>query len=163
MSKLIQCIVLVLIAAPVAAQTPSASTEKAPEMVSGGQSQLPEVHVYKTPTCGCCGKWVDHMRAHGFSVKTTNMPNLDQVKAMNGVPRHLSSCHTALVDGYVVEGHVPAEDVLRLIEQRPAVSGITVPRMPVGSPGMEGPNPQRYRVLAFDSDAGVTTFAVHGP
>ena len=122
-----------------------------------------EVHVYKTPTCGCCGKWVDHLRQRGFPVRTTDLPKLDEVKSMNGVPRQLSSCHTAIVGSYVIEGHVPAEDVIRLLSEKPAIAGLAVPRMPIGSPGMEGPNPQRYRVLAFDSDSKVTIFATHGP
>jgi hypothetical protein len=155
MSKFFYCLLLILLAAPASADAPTSSEPTT--------SALPEVHVYKTPTCGCCGKWIEHMRANGFSVKTTDMRKIDHVKAMNGVPRALSSCHTALVGGYVVEGHVPASDVIRLLGEKPAVTGIAVPRMPIGSPGMEGPNPQRYEVLAFDSDAAVTTFAVHGP
>ena len=125
--------------------------------------ELPEVHVYKTPTCGCCGKWVDHLRSAGFDVRTTVLPRLDEVKLSNGVPRELGSCHTAIVGSYVVEGHVPASDIVRLLKEKPAISGLAVPGMPIGSPGMEGPNPERYRVLAFDSEAKVSTFATHGP
>ena len=121
-----------------------------------------EVHVYKTPTCGCCNGWVDHLREAGFSVRTTNLSDLTAVKRSNGVPPELASCHTAIVGGYVVEGHVPAQDVRRLLLKKPAVSGLAVPGMPIGSPGMEGPNPQRYRVLSFGGGK-VDVFAEHGP
>jgi len=150
LSRLALCGLLVTLAGPALAE-PDAVTE------------LPEIHVYKTPTCGCCGKWVDHLRAYGFRVRTTDLPRLEAVKQQNGIPRELSSCHTAIVGSYVIEGHVPAADIARLLEEKPAVSGLAVPRMPLGSPGMESPNPVRYEVLAFDSDAKVTTFATHGP
>ena len=127
------------------------------------QAGEPKAMVYKTPTCGCCSKWIEHLEENGFEVKSKNLSDVNPVKRMNGVPMRLASCHTAIIGGYFVEGHVPAQDVKRLLAERPNVAGIVVPRMPVGSPGMEGPNPQRYRVLTFDSDAGVTTFAVHGP
>lgn len=119
--------------------------------------------VYKTPTCGCCGKWVDHLREAGFAVATVDLPDLTAVKAKNGVPPELASCHTAVVDGYVVEGHVPAADVLRLLDERPAVAGLAVPGMPIGSPGMEGSRPERYTVYAFDSSGQTSRFATHGP
>ncbi|HSH45359.1 MAG TPA: DUF411 domain-containing protein [Longimicrobiales bacterium] len=111
-----------------------------------------EVVVYKSPTCGCCTNWVDHMRESGFTVRTVDLtPSaLAQRKAEAGVPGDLDSCHTAVVDGYAVEGHVPANVVARLLEDRPAVAGISVPGMPIGSPGMEGPNPEAYDVIAFD-------------
>lgn len=155
MSKWIPVMLLMLLATPAAAEAPASEQETA--------KPLPKVHVYKTPTCGCCGKWVKHMRDNGFEVETTDMRSLDEVKTLNGVPTNLSSCHTALVGGYVVEGHVPASDVIRLLAERPSVTGIAVPRMPIGSPGMEGANPERYSVVTFDSDAPSTTFAVHGP
>lgn len=122
-----------------------------------------KVMVYKTPTCGCCSKWMDHLEANGFKVDSKNLPNLNSVKRMNGVPTQLSSCHTAIVGGYFVEGHVPAEDVKRLLEERPDVAGIAVPRMPEGSPGMEGPNPEPYSVLAVKKDGSIEVFARHGP
>jgi hypothetical protein len=125
----------------------------------------PTIQVYKTPTCGCCTKWIDSLRAAGFEVKATDMPDLTALKAMNGVPTKLSSCHTAIVSGYVVEGHVPAADLKRLLEEKPAVAGLSVPGMPLGSPGMEHRDPSRheaYDVLAFGPD-GVSVFASHGP
>ena len=105
--------------------------------------------------------WVSHLERHGFRVKSTDVRNMAPVKRQAGVPRALASCHTARVDGYVVEGHVPAEDIERLLADRPDVIGIAVPGMPIGSPGMEGPNPQPYDVLAFDEDGAVTHFASH--
>lgn len=111
-----------------------------------------EVTVYKTPACGCCSKWVDHLKANGFAVRAEDVRDLNAVKARYGVQRHLASCHTAVVDGYVVEGHVPAEAIKRLLRERPAVKGVAVPGMPVGSPGMEGPNAERYDVVTFDAE-----------
>jgi hypothetical protein len=121
------------------------------------------VTVYKSPTCGCCSKWVRHLEENGFSVETHDVRDVTPMKRANGVPERLSSCHTAFVDGYIVEGHVPASDVKRLLAQRPQVSGLAVPGMPEGSPGMEGPNPERYQVLAFDPEGGVEVFSSHGP
>lgn len=123
----------------------------------------PSVTVYKSPTCGCCTKWVSHLRDAGFAVTAVDVRDLQRIKTENGVSREISSCHTAVVDGYVLEGHVPATDVLRLLDERPQVTGLTVPGMPIGSPGMEGPNPERYVVYAFDSRGRTTPFATHGP
>lgn len=111
--------------------------------------------VYKSPTCGCCGGWVDHMRENGFEVATVDVPEYDALarkKAESGVPNDLGSCHTATLAGYTVEGHVPARVVRRLLRERPDVRGIAVPGMPIGSPGMEGPNPKPYDVIAFRKD-----------
>ncbi len=127
------------------------------------KGELPSVTVYKTPTCGCCAKWVDHLRESGFEVKTTDLEDVTPMKEQLGVPSRLGSCHTAVVDGYVVEGHVPAEDVKRLIEEKPDVTGIAVPGMPIGSPGMEveGRPAERYEVYAFDKRGGLAVFAQH--
>jgi hypothetical protein len=114
-------------------------------------TKTPDVVVYKSATCGCCGKWVDHLRANGFSVTAHDVTDLNKIKSENGVPVALGSCHTATVDGYVVEGHVPADTIKRLLSERPNVKGIAVPGMPAGSPGMESPNPQPYEVLSFDA------------
>jgi hypothetical protein len=123
--------------------------------------QNPTVEVYKTPTCGCCNKWVEHLRAHGFTVRTTDVATLEDIKVRQGVPPHVQSCHTAVVNGYVVEGHVPARDVRRLVTERPAVAGLAVAGMPTGSPGMEVPGraPQPYNVLAFDRHGKTEVFA----
>ena len=118
-----------------------------------------KVVVYKTPTCGCCSKWVSHLSEAGFEVEANDLDDLSSIKNHYGVQRAFSSCHTAVVEGYVVEGHVPAEYVKRLLEERPEVAGITVPGMPIGSPGMEGPNPQPYDVLSFDKEGRTDVFA----
>lgn len=125
-----------------------------------GQEE-PVVEVYKSSTCGCCSKWVAHLEEHGFAVKATDVPNINRVKEIVGVPEGVASCHTAIVDGYVIEGHVPAEDVRRLLADRPPIAGLAVPGMPLGSPGMEGPNPQPYDVIGFDEDGELTRFASH--
>jgi hypothetical protein len=135
-------------------------------MAAGCRNSTPDrptIQVFKTATCGCCTKWIDHLRAAGFQVEATDMPDLAGLKNENGVPEELSSCHTALVDGYVIEGHVPAQDIERLLAERPAVAGLAVPEMPMGSPGMEHPDPSRhqpYDVMSFGRD-GVRVFASH--
>lgn len=127
------------------------------------QRQTPTVQVYKTPTCGCCANWVKHLQAHGFTTRVTDIEDLSQTKAKLNVPGRVQSCHTATVDGYVLEGHVPAADVQRLLKERPTVLGIAVPGMPIGSPGMEVPNqkPQAFRVYSFDKKGQVQVFASH--
>ena len=120
------------------------------------------ITVYKSPTCGCCVKWADHLEAGGLAVKAIDVENMARIKKENGVPARLASCHTALVDGYVIEGHVPVEDILRLLEERPDIVGLAVPRMPIGSPGMEGPNPEPYDVFAFTKQGSTHTYAFHG-
>lgn len=120
----------------------------------------PELHVYKSPTCGCCSKWVDHMTEAGFKVSVEDVTNevLRDVKIRHGVPLELSSCHTTVAGDYVIEGHVPASVVKRLLEEAPEVTGIAVPGMPTGSPGMEGPNPRPYAVIAFDGKGNRTVY-----
>ena len=127
-----------------------------------GEDAPPLVTVYKSPTCGCCAAWVDHLRASGFTVETVDVADLDAVKRQYGIPDSLASCHTAVVGGYVVEGHVPAEDVRRLLAERPEAGGLAVPGMPVGSPGMEAPDgrTEPYAVLLVD-DGGTTVFSRH--
>ncbi len=123
----------------------------------------PTIQVFKTATCGCCTKWIDHLEGAGFEVEAKDLPDLASLKRENGVPAELSSCHTALVAGYVIEGHVPAADIERLLAERPAISGLAVPEMPLGSPGMEHPDPSRhqpYQVMSFGKD-GIQVFASH--
>lgn len=117
--------------------------------------------VYKSPTCGCCKNWESHMREAGFKVVSIDTADVSPVKRDHGVTHDLASCHTALIAGYVIEGHVPAEDVKRLIAERPNVAGLAVPGMPMGSPGMEGPISQRYDVVAFGKDGKREVFAKH--
>ena len=124
---------------------------------------LPRALVYKTPTCGCCSLWVDHMREAGFEVDARNLNDLIPVKIDAGVPPRMSSCHTALIDGYVVEGHIPAEHVKRLLEERPDIVGIAVPGMPIGSPGMEGIGARPYQVLSWDRQGNVEVYAEVDP
>lgn len=120
-----------------------------------------EVMVYKTPTCGCCTAWMDHLKTHGFEVEAVDLHDLTQIKQRHGVTRELASCHTAVIDGYVIEGHVPATDIKRLLETRPDIVGLTVPGMPMGSPGMEGPVSQPYDVLSFDKAGATKVFSRH--
>lgn len=118
------------------------------------------ITMYKSPTCGCCGAWGDYMKANGFAVTVKDMDNLAPIKADVGVPGRLQSCHTAVVAGYVVEGHVPADLVKRLLTEKPRVVGIAVPGMPVGSPGMEqGTTKQPYDVLTWDAQGRTTVYA----
>jgi hypothetical protein len=133
------------------------------DQASAVDEDLPTILVYKSPTCGCCNGWIEHLEASGFTVDARDVRDLMSVKRDGGVPPAMSSCHTAIVDGYVVEGHVPAEQVKRLLAERPAVAGIAVPGMPIGSPGMEGPNPQPYQVLAFTHDGRTDVFADVNP
>ena len=121
------------------------------------------VTMYKSPACGCCSKWADHLRQRGYEVQTLEVRDLERVKIANGVPLGLASCHTALIEGYVIEGHVPVADIDRLLRERPAFAGLAVPGMPIGSPGMEGPNPEPYDVLSFDATGPLSVFASHGP
>lgn len=128
---------------------------------SGLAAADPAITVYKTPTCGCCTKWVGHLREKGFEVQTTDLEDLRMIKSMSGVAPEQASCHTARVDGYVIEGHVPASDIKRLLAERPKAKGLTVPGMPLGSPGMEHPNPQHYEVLLLDEAGNTRVFAEH--
>jgi hypothetical protein len=122
--------------------------------------ELPTVTVYRSPTCQCCEQWVDHLRANGFQVDMQDRNDMQQVKQHYNVPRELASCHTGVVGGYVVEGHVPADEIKRLLAERPGVAGITVPGMPVGSPGMERGNQQDpYNVLTFTQQGEANVFA----
>jgi hypothetical protein len=129
----------------------------------GQRTSGPVVEVFKTATCGCCALWVDHLEQNGFTTKVTNATNLTAIKRQHQVPAALESCHTAVVGGYVVEGHVPAGDIQRLLQEKPAIAGIAVPGMPVGSPGMEqGSRRDPYQVVAFTKDGSTRTFASHG-
>ena len=111
----------------------------------------PKITVTKDPNCGCCNGWVEHLRSAGFAAETVDSSALNQIKAKLGVPRELASCHTAEVDGYVIEGHVPAPAIRRLLAERPQAKGLAVPDMPVGSPGMEvdGSPADEYTVFLF--------------
>ena len=119
-----------------------------------------EIAIWKTPTCGCCSKWVEHMRAAGFTPKVTDMPDVSPIKRKHGVPVELESCHTAIVGGYTVEGHIPADVIQQMLKEKPAIVGIAVPGMPVGSPGMEsGTRKAAYNVMAFDKAGKTRVYA----
>ncbi len=128
---------------------------------AAAQAQARQVTVYKTATCGCCNAWIDHLKANGFRVQAENVTDLDAYKRRYGVAGYLAACHTAVVDGYVVEGHVPAADIRRLLKERPKVKGIAVPGMPMGSPGMEGPTREPYSTVTFDEAGRVKVYARH--
>lgn len=122
-----------------------------------------ELVVYRSPTCGCCGEWIKHMERHGFKVKKDiKTDEMEALKAEYGVPAELASCHTATIDGYVLEGHIPADDIKALLAEQPDITGIAVPGMPLGSPGMEaGERKQDFAVVAFSKDAEVEVFQEH--
>lgn len=115
--------------------------------------------VYRSPTCGCCKAWVDHLRINGFQVKDIVTQDMEAKKRELGLPAELASCHTGVVNGYVIEGHVPAEDVKQLLTLKPEIAGLAVPGMPAGSPGMEmGGRQDPFNVIAFDKDGNTSTF-----
>ena len=127
-------------------------------------AEPPPMQVYKSATCNCCQKWIDHVKARGYDVVANDVADLGPVKRELGVPIGAASCHTAVIGGYIVEGHVPVDDISRLLAERPKdVLGIAVPGMPIGSPGMEGPNPETYQTLAVKKDGKLEVFAEHGP
>jgi hypothetical protein len=119
------------------------------------------ITVYKSPTCGCCTKWISHLEENGFKVNAIDTKDMYKIKKEAGLHFGLGSCHTGIVNGYTIEGHVPASDIKRLLAERPAVRGLTVPGMPMGSPGMEGPRKDRYSVLTFDDSGKTAVFSTH--
>jgi len=124
-------------------------------------AKKPIITVYKDPGCGCCKNWIEHLIKHGYRVDAKDTPNMTEIKRTLGVPDGLTACHTAIVNGYLIEGHVPAADIDRLLAQKPRIAGLAVPGMPMGSPGMEGGPAQRYQVLTFDKSGKTTVFANH--
>ncbi|WP_297112239.1 DUF411 domain-containing protein [uncultured Devosia sp.] len=117
------------------------------------QAAAPVISIKKDPWCGCCTGWARHLEQAGFAIDVEEIEEMETVKDNLGVPTELRSCHTATIDGYVIEGHVPAEAVIALLDKRPQIQGLAVPGMPLGSPGMEGPagrDPDEYNVMAFD-------------
>ena len=119
----------------------------------------PAITVNLTPTCGCCGKWVEHLKAAGFKVTTNVTAQLEAVPDRQRVPSQLRTCHTAVVGQYLVEGHVPVDVIQKMLKEKPKIAGIAVPGMPIGSPGMEGPNPRPYSVVAFTADGATSEYA----
>ncbi len=124
-----------------------------------GPAQSASMVVYKSPTCGCCKNWIAYMKRNGHSVQVQDLEDLDKIKKMAGIPEPFQSCHTAIVDGYVVEGHVPAKDVERLLKDRPKARGIAVPGMPSGAPGMGQDGAEGYDVVLFQADGSSSVYA----
>jgi len=164
-------IVLVAACAAPARENAAADTTAAPSpapaaaqpaQMAQAPAGTPTVVVYKTPTCGCCSAWVDRMREAGFTMEVHDMPDVSAVKQEQRVPLHLNSCHTATVDGYALEGHVPPQTVLRLLRERPQVKGVAVGGMPAGSPGMEmGGRKDPYEVVAWTEDGATRVYESH--
>ncbi|HIG74183.1 MAG TPA: DUF411 domain-containing protein [Bacteroidetes bacterium] len=145
--------------APAAADTPVAPTALTSEAPTP-DPDAPLVTVYKSPTCGCCSLWGEHLEAEGFRVEARDVTNMTAIKDSLGVPRDLASCHTGVVEGYFVEGHVPAENIRQLLADKPEARGLTVPGMPIGSPGMEvGDRVDAYDILIVDDSGEAAVFA----
>lgn len=142
----------------------AACSSSAAQQETSGSSDKPVVQIYYPASCGCCGAWVAYMETNGFEVEKIPIDNPQAVKERHAVPPALYSCHTAVVDGYVLEGHVPAAEITRLLAERPSVVGLAVPGMPLGSPGMETPDGavQPYDVLTFDQTGATTVYAEYG-
>ena len=118
-----------------------------------------ENEMFKNPGCMCCDKWAEHMIDNGFDIKITPSPDVEKLKEVLGIPAEVRGCHTSVIDGIIVEGHVPADLVQKLLKERPeGIIGISVPGMPVGSPGMEGPYKEEYRVVVFDSKGKIDLY-----
>lgn len=127
--------------------------------LTGAPAAALTMEVWKSPSCGCCGAWVKHMERAGFSVTVHDTDDLATVKAAKGVPERLASCHTGKIDGYVIEGHVPAVDLKRLLAERPKATGLAVPGMPATAPGMDAPTGESYAVILFGAPGGDVVFA----
>lgn len=121
------------------------------------------VEVWKSDSCGCCGEWVKHLQKNGFATKVHSVPDAAPMRRALGIPDRLGSCHTAKVDGYAIEGHVPASDIRKLLAKKPKAIGLTAPGMPLGSPGMDVPNSPPYEVYLVRQDASTELFARHTP
>lgn len=130
-------------------------------LIAGAALAGTQVDVYKSPYCGCCTKWIEHMRAQGFEVSAHDVPDVPGQRRQLGMPEAYGSCHTARVGGYLIEGHVPAADVQRLLKERPRAIGLAVPSMPPGSPGMESARPVPYETLLVRTDGSSSVFARH--
>lgn len=121
----------------------------------------PTLNVFKNPNCNCCGGWVEHMRDNGFDVAVTEVSDNGKAMEEHGVPSQLSSCHTATIGDYVIEGHVPAADVQRMLSEQPDIAGLATPGMPMGAPGMDMPNGTGYKVIAYSEDGSTSVYAEH--
>ncbi len=118
------------------------------------------ITVYRSPSCGCCKGWIEHLRAHGFEVTDVALDDVNPTKRQLALPQELASCHTAVIDGYVIEGHVPADDIKRLVAEKPELAGLAVPGMPVGPPGMEmGTRKDPFTVIGFDKAGNAAPYS----
>lgn len=152
------CSLVFVLAFPVA----GFSQETSPATDEHQIAETLHVIMHKNPGCGCCDLWADHLRSHGFTVDSIEDPQIFAFKTERNIPGPLMSCHTAVVDGYFVEGHVPANDILKLLKEQPEhVTGIAVPGMPLGSPGMEHPRPQDFNTIALLTDGTAYVFESH--
>src|SRR2546430_10942573 len=150
-----------LVALVAALSTLALTTAAVRDLPNRGAEKKPTITVYKDPSCGCCKNWVEYLVKHGYQVDAKDTPDMPAIKRTLGVPAGLTACHTAVVNGYLIEGHVSAEDIDRLLAQKPKIAGLAVPGMPAGSPGMDGPRTKGYQVLAFDKNGKTTVFATH--
>lgn len=155
-------ILLALLAAcaPPAVDTPAATSP----LPAHSPGEITLMKVFRSPSCGCCEGWIANMKENGFVVRVEDAPEMTVVKNQYKVPLTLQSCHTATVDGYIIEGHVPMTEIKRLLHERPDVAGLAVPGMPIGSPGMEQPGTadQAYDVLTFDRNGNTAVYASYG-
>jgi hypothetical protein len=150
-----------LIALVAALSTLALTSAAVRDIRAGDAVKKPTITVYKDPNCGCCKNWIAYLMKHGYQVDAKDTPDMPGIKRSLGVPASLTSCHTGIVNGYLIEGHVSAEDIDRLLAEKPKIAGIAVPGMPVGSPGMDGPRTQHYEVLAFDKNGKTSVFSTH--
>ncbi len=134
--------------------------DSAQSAVLSSETAMPSMVVYKSPTCGCCSEWIEYVEKAGFPITAIDHDDVDSIKAAHGLTNPaLKSCHTAVVDGYVIEGHVPLSDIERLLAERPEIVGLTAPGMPMMSPGMGSETPMDYDVLAFDKNGESSVYA----
>jgi hypothetical protein len=152
--------IAVLLAGCGQSQLSTSTTQVLNPLAASVAAEQPELVVYKNASCGCCKMWVEHMRKHGFAAKVNDVDNMSPIKERVGIPHGMGSCHTAEVGGYFIEGHVPAEQVARLLKEKPQAKGLTVPGMPIGSPGMEqGDTVQPYEVHLVHPDGTTSVYA----
>jgi hypothetical protein len=137
---------MMLVSLPVAADSEWDKVRKA-------LTEPTQITVYRSPNCQCCHKWIEHLRKHNFTVDDQVTHNLEAIAPRQKVPTVMRSCHTAVINGYLIEGHVPAQDIKRLLVEKPPITGLSVPEMPVGTPGMEmGARKDNFTVVSFDKD-----------
>ena len=132
------------------------------EPVVAMENKSLDIVVYRSPTCGCCSKWLAHLKKHGFNIQDNVLEDMQSIKDKYGISRSLASCHTAIINGYIVEGHVPANDIKTMLKDKPEIKGLTVPGMVAGTPGMEmGDKKAPFKVFAFDKNGQVTIYKAY--